>query len=133
MADFQLVEEPRIGILITCKQNGSAIGVPVWFDWDGEIIRCFAAKDSAKIKRLANNPKASLLVTNSVGEPESWLAFDGDVNISDVGGIELAEKLAQKYWDLGILSNAQKLQSWKEYPHAFSLLEMNPSHIRNGS
>lgn len=133
MTDFQLIEKPRIGILITNKQNGTAIGVPVWFEWNGETIRCFAAKDSAKIKRLTNNPKASLLVTNSVGEPESWLAFDGDISILPVGGIELAEKLAQNYWDLSISSNAQKLQDWKTYPDAFALLEMKPSLIRNGS
>jgi len=133
MTDFQLLEETRIGILLTSRQNGTPIGVPVWFDWDGETIRCFAAKDSAKIKRISRNSWGSLLVTNTMGELESWIAFDGDINIVDSGGFDLAEKLAHRYWDLADPANAEKLTSWKAYPEAFALLEMRPSQIRNGS
>jgi hypothetical protein len=72
-------------------------------------------------------------VSNSVGEPESWVAFDGDINIIAEGGFDLAEKLARRYWNLTDSTNAQKLAAWKTTPKAFAQLEMRPTQIRNGS
>ena len=133
MANMTLLDDPRIGILITNKQDGSPLGVPVWFDWDGEMVRCFAAKDSKKMKRIARNPRASLLVTNNIGEREAWVAFDGEFSIKDEGGLELAEKLAPAYWDLTDAKNAEMLALWRSAPEAFALLELKPSNIRTGN
>ena len=133
MEHMDLLDVPRLGILITSKQDGSPIGVPIWFDWDGTAIRFFTTRGSKKMKRLASNPKASLLVTNNVGEPEGWVCFDGEVTIKDQGGIELAEKLAGVYWDLDDEVYAKRLESWKESAAIFTLLEMVPTNIRSGS
>ena len=35
------------------------MGIPVWFDWDGEVVRMFAGKDTPKVHRLRRDPKAS--------------------------------------------------------------------------
>ena len=43
----------------------------------------FAGRTSAKVARLKEDPHASVLVTNQVGEPEAWVAFDAEVIISD--------------------------------------------------
>ena len=135
-ANMTLLDDTRIGIFITTKRDGMPIGIPVWFDWDGKTIRCFAEKGSKKIKRLARDPRASLLITNNAGEPEAWVAFDGEVTIKDEGAIELAEKLAEKlagqYYDLTEEVYAKRLASWKASPESFVLLEMTPSNIRTG-
>lgn len=131
-ANMGLLDDTRIGILITTKRDGMPIGIPVWFDWDGETIRCFAERSSKKMKRLARDSRASLLITNNVGEPEAWVAFDGEVTVKDEGAIELAEKLAGQYYDLADEEYAQRLASWKASPEAFVLLEMRPSNIRTG-
>lgn len=132
MDNAYLLETPRLGILISHRADGSALGVPVWFDWDGVLVRCFAAKDSGKIARLARDPRASLLVTNSVGEMEAWLAFDGRVEVREDGGLELAEKLATRYWDLTDAANLAKLAQWRAHPEAFVLLVLTPEKIRAG-
>ena len=131
--DHELLNTVRLGILLSHKLNGDAIGVPVWFDWDGQKISFFAGSDSKKVSRLRNNPKVSLLVTNNVGEPEAWVAFDGDARLCEGGGIQLAETLAHRYWDMDAKDNQDKLEAWKLYPDAFVKYEMMPTNIRMGS
>jgi general stress protein 26 len=132
----QLLSTTRLGILITHRSRGAQMGVPmgvpVWFQWDGELLRCFASKTSAKIKRLQSDPRASLLVTNVVGETEGWVAFDGTIEIHDKGGIELAETLAARYWNLDDPEKRAALDGWKQVPDAFVLLTMRPGRIREG-
>ncbi len=132
MNNDHLLEQTRLGILISNRLDGSPLGVPVWFEWDGETLRIFCAADSKKIKRLRHNAKASLLVTNNIDEPEAWIAFDCEFNISETGGIELATKLAAKYWNLEDPVYAQKLAEWQAFPAAFALLESTDLRIRSG-
>ena len=90
----------RYAILATLRSDGSPIAIPVWFDWDGCSVKMFTNVASPKLRRLANDARASVLVVNNVDEKEKWVAFDGSVAVSDEGGFELAEKLAPRYWDL---------------------------------
>ena len=129
----ELLNEVRLGILLSQKANGQPIGVPIWFDWNGEKIHFFAGSDSKKVKRLEDNPDISLLVTNNVGEPEAWLAFDGPAKLCEEGGMQLAEALARRYWDMTIEENQIKLDAWKAFPEAFVKYEMLPTKIRQGS
>jgi PPOX class probable F420-dependent enzyme len=131
--DHELLKSVRLGILVSQKRNSEAIAVPIWFDWNGEKIAFFAGSDSKKVKRLENNPRVSLLVTNNVGEPEAWLAFDGDAQLCEGSGIDLAETLALRYWDMDTKANQEKLDAWKLYPDAFVRYEFTPANIRQGS
>lgn len=124
---------PRLGILVTNRLEGTPIGVPVWFDWGDGVVSMFADKQSTKIARLRRDPRASLLVTNNVGEPEAWVAFDGEVSIQEHAGVELANKLAPRYWDLENAENRRTLDSWLQAPEAFCRLTLTPSRIRSGS
>ena len=101
----------RYGILSTLRRDGSPIAIPVWFDWDGRSVRMFTNAGSPKLRRLATDARASVLVTNHIDEKEKWVAFDGTVAVSDDGGLELAEKLAQRYWDLNDPARASALES----------------------
>ncbi len=120
----------RYGILTTLRRDGSPIAIPVWFDWDGSSVRMFTTAASPKLRRLANDARASVLVTNHVGEKEKWLAFDGSIAVSDEGGFELAEKLAQRYWDLSDPARAAALESWRAMQSEWRLLEMVPDEVR---
>ena len=128
-----LLERPRLGILVANRANGSALGPPVWFDWDGTTLRVIASRESHKVRRLRQDPRASLLVTNDVGEPEAWLAFDGELKLADEGGGDLALQLAERYWDLEDPDRAAEFAAWKAHPEIFVLLEMTPERIRSGS
>ena len=120
----------RYGILATLRADGSPIAIPVWFDWDGSSVKMFTYIGSPKLRRLANDARASVLVTNHVDEKEKWVAFDGSVAVSDEGGFDLAEKLAQQYWDLSDPGRASALESWRAMESGWRLLEMVPDRVR---
>ncbi len=127
------LKETRLGIFISNRKDGSPIGVPVWFDWNGAQVRLFADKTSSKVKRLRADPRCSLLVTNRLDEREAWVAFDGEIRIEDSGGLELAEELAPRYWDLTDKERSAAFDLWKSAPEAFCLLTMTPTRIRSGA
>ncbi len=124
---------PRLGTLITTRHDGTAVGLPIWFEWTGTVVRMFAGKTSAKVRRLRETPSASLVVANHIGEYEAWVSFDGAVAVSESGGIELASRLAERYWDLTDPRNHDELESWLRTPEGFCLLTLTPDRIRTGS
>jgi PPOX class probable F420-dependent enzyme len=123
----------RLGVLMTLRADGSPIGVPVWYEWTGTAVCMFADRNSAKVARIAADPRASLLVANQVGEPERWVAFDGSIEIVDRGGIDLAEKLAGRYWDLALPAHRDTLNTWRQHAESLCLLRLTPTRIRSGS
>lgn len=129
----KFLSKTRLGILLSNRREGTPIGVPVWFEWDGKVVRMFAASTSPKVKRLRNDPRASLLVTNHLDEGESWLAFDGEVSISESGGIDVAERLAPRYWDLDDPERRNMLELWRQARDLLSVLTLVPTQIRSGS
>ena len=96
----------------------------------------FAGRNSPKVTHLTTNPNASVLITNQVGEPEGWVAFDGKIHISDFNAgdwVGLLDRIAPKYWDLSNAAHAQTLADWREAPEAMVSLEMTPDRIRSGA
>ena len=128
----EFLAEPRLAILITNSDRGAPIGVPVWFEWTGANVHMFAGKESPKIGRIKRDPTASVLVTNAIGEPEAWVAFDGPIDLSDNGGIELATRLADRYWDLDNDQQRAVLSSCQSAPDTFCLMTLKPERIRTG-
>ncbi len=127
------LKETRLGILSTLDEGRLPVSVPVWFEWDGQVVRMFSGNDTPKVRRLQADPRGSLLVVNHLREQEAWLAFDGEIAISDEGGLALAERIAPKYWDLSDPARANMLEEWRKGPEAFCLLTLTPSRVRTGS
>jgi hypothetical protein len=90
----------------------------------------FTSVVSPKIKRLQADPRASLLVVNYLSEQEAWVSFDGSVSIHEKGGLELAEELAPRYWDLSDPGRQETLALWRKAGAAMRLLELRPVRIR---
>ena len=126
----QFLSKTRYGILTTLNSDGSPISVPIWFDWDGFAIRIFTGKDSAKVKRIQRDARLTVLVTNHLDENEAWVAFDGNATIQSEGGIELAERLAEKYWDLSDPDRKATLNSWRRDAQNLCVIELVPTRIR---
>jgi PPOX class probable F420-dependent enzyme len=122
---------PRVGILTTLRADGSPVAVPVWFEWDGAAVRLFSSVTSGKIARLERDARASLLVANSVGEPEAWVAFDGAATITRDGAFELAERLAGRYWDMQDPERQATLALWRESAAALRVVEITPRRVRS--
>ena len=128
----EFLAKPRLAILITNDAPGAPIGVPVWFEWTGTKVQMFAGKETPKIDRIKRDARASVLVTNAVGEPEAWVAFDGLIDLNDDGGIELATRLADQYWNMDDERLRSVLTSWQQAPDEFCLLTLRPKKIRTG-
>ena len=120
----------RYGYLTTHASDGYPRTVPVWFDWDGQSISIFTIANSSKLKRIKTDPRVTLLVANNMSEHEAWVSFDGKAKIRLEGGIELAEKLATRYWDLTDPKRKATLESWKTAPEKMCLIELIPIQIR---
>src|SRR5262245_14749444 len=121
----QFLDKTRLGILTTIDERGDPTAVPVWYEWDGLVVRFFSFAAAPKVARLRKRPRASLLVVNDVNEPEAWVAFDGDVSISNEGVMVLAERLAARYWDLNDPARTKELASWRNMASRFCLLTLN--------
>ena len=126
------LEEPRLAILMTNRASGTPMGVPVWFEWTGSEVLMFAAKGSAKLRRLENDDRASVLITNHVGEPEAWIAFDGRLEVTGESAGALIDRLGRRYWDMTDPALSDTLGSWVENEAAFVLLKLAPGRIRMG-
>ena len=123
--------EPRLAILISNRDRQAPIGVPVWFEWDGEQVLMFSAKGVAKIRRIEQDPRAMVLVTNHVGEDEAWVSFEGEMEIlPEEDAWPLAERLARRYWD--VEAKEDTLAAWEAAKDSFVLLRMKPVRIRTG-
>lgn len=124
---------PRLGILATISDDGSPIAVPVWFEWDGTVARIFSGAASPKIRRIERDARASLLVTNAVGEDEAWVAFDGTISVSGDGAIELAERLADRYWDMTDAGHRAAVDAWRRTAAKLRVLTLTPSAVRTST
>ena len=129
------LEKPRLAMLLYNGAGPAPTGVPVWFDWDGHTVRIFAGASSPKVAYLKKDPNVSVLVTNLMGEPEGWVAFDGAVTIGDYEPADweaLIDRMAPRYWDLSEEHYAETINQWRAVPQAFASLELIPEKIRSG-
>jgi len=121
--------ERRYGILTTLRANGAPVSLPVWYEWDGATLRMFCHEASAKLRRLGHDARATVLVVNHPSEPENWIAFDGRITARDEGGLELAERVFDRYYPPGD-ERRSALESWRQMKDGWRLLELEPDSIR---
>ena len=123
--------ETRLGVLSTLRDDGAPISVPVWFEWDGSRARMFTTASSGKVERLARDARASLLVAARIDEPEAWVAIDGTIEVREEGAAELAERLAERYWDLDDPDKRATVDTWRRAAAVLRLLELTPAAVRS--
>jgi len=129
----KFLAKTRYGYLTTLRRDGSPLTVPVWFEWDGEVVRVFTGKDSTKVKRIRHDPRVTLLVTNHLDEHEAWVAFDGPATIELEGAVALAERLAHQYWDLSDPEHKATLEGWREQADTLCVIALRPEKVRTSA
>jgi PPOX class probable F420-dependent enzyme len=123
------LQEPRIAKLATLNADGSPNIVPVWFDWDGEVARVFTTRGSAKMRRIAADPRAALSVETGVGENEAWVSIEGVLRVSEEDPIAIIKKLAPLYYSPE--KAEASLRSWTSGEIDWVLLQLVPKRIRS--
>lgn len=123
------LSETRIAKLVTLYPDGSPTVVPIWYEWDGEHAWMFTARDSEKVARIRADPRVCLSVEDPVGAPEAWVTIEGTASIEEHGGIELARRLARRYYDP---EKAERtLQEWERVADRWIVLKLTPTRIRS--
>jgi len=83
---------------------------PVWFEATADgAIQLFTPRESPKVRRLDDDPRASIIVAAPVGERERWVSVSGRATVEPDGAHELAARLAERYWDLEDPAHAGEL------------------------
>lgn len=123
------LRETRIAKLATLNADGSPTIVPVWFEWDGETATIFTSRGTAKLRRIEADPRVALSVEEGLGVLEAWVTIEGTASVEQSGGWELAERLAQRYYEEPRRSEA--LREWEPARAHFVVIRIRPTRIRS--
>lgn len=108
--DLEFLGRPLYGFLSVAAGPLPPQPRPVWFEVTvAGTLQLFTGPDTVKIRRLRRDPRASVVVTAPVGEPERWISITGRTAIEPEGANALCERLAARYWDLADPSRAADL------------------------
>jgi nitroimidazol reductase NimA-like FMN-containing flavoprotein (pyridoxamine 5'-phosphate oxidase superfamily) len=108
--DREFLRRPLYGFLSVAAGPRPPQPRPVWFDvTDDGTVQLFTGPDTAKMRRLREDSRASLVVAAPVGERERWVSVAGPVSVEPDGAHDLAARLAARYWDLRDAGRADDL------------------------
>lgn len=108
--DLEFLRRPLHGFLSVAGGPVPAQPRPVWFEATDEgTVQLFTGPDTVKVRRLRQDPRASIVVAAPVAERERWVSVAGHVTIETDGGHDLANRLAARYWDLDDPTRADDL------------------------
>lgn len=99
--DLEFLRRPLHGFLTVANGPVPPQPRPVWFEATSEnTVQLFTGPDTLKVRRVRDDPRASIVVAAPVGERERWVSVAGSVTVESDGGRDLAARLAERYWDL---------------------------------
>jgi nitroimidazol reductase NimA-like FMN-containing flavoprotein (pyridoxamine 5'-phosphate oxidase superfamily) len=99
--DLEFLARPLHGFLTVAEGPSPAQPRPVWFEATADgTIQLFTGPDTAKVRRLRRDPRASIVVAAPADERERWVSVTGRTTIETDGAHDLAARLAARYWDL---------------------------------
>lgn len=73
-----LFDRPLFGHLATVRPDGNPAVTPMWFSWDGELLRFTHTTQRAKVRNVQHNPHVALSV-NDPERPYRYLQARGTV------------------------------------------------------
>lgn len=108
--DLEFLARPLHGFLSVAGGTQPPQPRPIWFEATDEgTVQFFTEPGSLKMRRLARDPRASLVVAAPVGERERWISVAGPTTVEADGAPDLASRLAARYWDLDDPARARNL------------------------
>lgn len=114
-ADLALLRRPLHAFVSTVARLGQLPAPrPVWFELadDGQI-GLFSFASTPRVAQLRIDPRLGIIVAAPTGEPEAWVAIDGEATLHADGAFELAERLARRYWGDDLVGKANTLDAWR--------------------
>ena len=90
------LREPNYAVVATIRPDGTPHQTVIWVDTDGERLVFNTNTARAKSQYMEEDPHVSVLVLDRES-PYRWLSVAGPVAITEEGGHEHIEGLAEKY------------------------------------
>jgi uncharacterized protein len=116
--------------LTTYKKNGDALATPMWVGRDGDHLFVWTPADSAKIKRVRNDPRVTLVPCGRFGKPNNDaepVAGTAEVITEPATVRRLAEVIRHKYGlEYRVVTLIERLAARGEKPRA--ILRIALSH-----
>jgi len=99
--DLEFLRRPLYGFLTVAAGPLPPQPRPVWFEVTASgDVQLFTAPDALKVRRLGEDPRASIVIAAPVGERERWVSVAGHATVEPDGAQDLLRRLAGRYWDL---------------------------------
>jgi len=90
--------------LETFKKNGQGVKTPVWFVLHNDALYAYTKADSWKVKRIRNNPRVRVAVSNVLGDVKGeWV--DATASIVDGDERRAADELLDRKYFLKVIFN----------------------------
>ncbi|MGI5189686.1 pyridoxamine 5'-phosphate oxidase family protein [Promicromonospora sp. CA-289599] len=108
--DLEFLARPLHGFLSVAGGTQPPQPRPLWFEATTEgTVQLITEPGALKVRRLARDPRASLVVAAPVGERERWISVAGRTTVETEGAHDLSSRLAARYWDLTDPTRAAQL------------------------
>jgi PPOX class probable F420-dependent enzyme len=91
-----LLDAPAPAVLVTYAHDGSAAVSPVWFRYTGEFFEVVVAKTDVKLRHLARDPRAELMIFEAVA-PFRGVKTRGQVEMGDADINEVRLSISSRY------------------------------------
>ena len=94
---LELLEQPIIGALGTVRPDGTPQVNPMWFSWDGELLRFSHTRGRQKFRNVESNPAVSLLLVDPA-RSSRYVEVRGVLErVDDDSGLTFWRRLQQRY------------------------------------
>ena len=116
---------PMIADLATVNPDGSPHVAPVWFRWDGDVVKVFTQTTAVKVRNIRNDARVSMAVSKQ-DAPYGYVIVNGTAEISNEGIPDEVRAMAIHYKgeEEGEIYIQQALQEME-----FCLLTITPTKI----
>jgi len=99
-----LLDNERYLSLVTFRRDGREVATPIWFAEDAGRLVAFTLRDSGKVKRLRNSPRARFAACDARGRVHGpWRDATARVVSEPAAVAGMLEHLHRKYgWLMGL-------------------------------
>ena len=96
--DFKAIGNPTYIALETFRKSGEGVITPVWVVAEGGKLYVWTVGDSGKVKRIRNDGRVRIAVSDSRGTPKSdWVEATAHVLDTPADEEQQRQRLASKY------------------------------------
>ncbi|MYE46610.1 MAG: PPOX class F420-dependent oxidoreductase [Chloroflexi bacterium] len=125
------LREGRVADLATVRPDGSPHVAPVWFHYDGEVVKVFARPTAVKLRNIANDPRVSISIATP-GRPYQYVIVTGTAEVSEDEDVsELVQTMARNY--MGEVDGPPYAEQILSRMTPFSVITVTPSKISGWS